>query len=57
MPIRIKHRDKNISVVSGFCNPDTELLLFEVGSIGPEAMLFSKASYAAIDTVPAVLQG
>ena len=27
----------------------------EVGSIGPEAMLFSKAFYTVIDAVPGVL--
>ena len=45
MPISIKHRYKNMAVTQQS----------EVGSIGPEAMLFSKAFYTAIDTVPEVL--
>jgi len=65
MPIRIRHRDKNIAAtqLSEFgqltqmrsCGLDISPVRSEVGSTGPEAMLFSKASYAAIDTVPGVL--
>ena len=65
MPTRIKHRDKNIAATqeSEFgqltqmrsCGPDISPVRSEVGSTGPEAMLFSEASYTAIDTMPGVL--
>ena len=65
MPIRIKHRYKNMAVTQQSevgqltqmrsCGPDISSVRSEIGSTGPEAMLFSKASYAAIDTMPGVL--
>jgi len=55
----IKHRDKNMAATQqsefGSCGPDISPVRSEVRSIGPEAMLFSKASYTVIDTVPGVL--
>jgi len=45
MSIRIKHRDKNMVATQ---QPD-------ISTVRPEAMLFSKASYTAIDIVPGVL--
>jgi len=55
----IKHCDKNMAATQqsefGSCGPDISPVRSEVGSIGPEAMLFSKASYTVIDTVPGVL--
>jgi len=47
MPIRIKHRDKNIAATQ---QPD-------ISPVRPETMLFSKASYTALETVFGVLCG
>ena len=50
--IRTRHHDKNMAAMQ---QSDISPVRSEVGSIGPEAMLFSKASYTTIDTVPGVL--
>ena len=61
MPIRIKHRDKNMAATQqsefGSCGPDISTVRSEVGSIGPEAMLFSKVSYTALEAMFGVLYG
>ncbi len=47
MPIRIRHRDKNIAWPQ----------LPDISPIRPKAMLYSQASYTAIATVFGVLCG
>lgn len=65
IPIRIKHRDKNMAATQQsefgqltqmrYCGPDMSPVRSEVGSIGPKAMLFSKAFYTALEAMFGVL--